>query len=165
MMSLVPMVSAERPLDFGMKNETKTMIEEKKATIDDLKAKIDECKGKQTEDCKQAKRDYVDKLHVRAQHVLEPTLKRAEQLEVKLNRIVTQLNATEINTTSLINKIDEARLDYDEYMSLFNQSKQANATQKDELMKQATRKLREAHQELKDAHVLLKEIVVQLRKH
>jgi len=88
-------------------------------------------------------------------------LKRAEQLEAKLERIVERMKASGVDVSILsdafASKIVDARTAYDQSTQLFEQARAAEAGQKDELMKQATSELRESHKILKEAHVLLRD--------
>ena len=161
---LIPVALADKPANVGMKNETKTMIAEKKATMEELKNNTEACKGNKNETCKQIRRDFVDKIHTSTHQKIGPILIRTEKLELKLDRILSKLNVTDVNTTALHLKLDEARTAYNESVVLFNKAHEAGMEkQRDEFMKLSTQKLRESLKAIKEAHEILKEIVKSLR--
>ena len=137
-------------------------------TREEIKSLRDQVKGaceadKASEACQNASMDARDAKHTllgRIADKMGPTFKRAGQLELRLTRIVERLakngkDTSGLDTSAIKAKIDEANALFNEGKALFEQARNAEPGQKDELMKQAAQKFRDANKALKDARALI----------
>ena len=93
---------------------------------------------------------------------------KSEQLEIKLDRIMTKLEEKGYDTSStetLVNefkaKIDQAKGNYDIARAKYDEIEGSGRV--NEIMKEANSFMRAAHQNLKEAHVILKQILREIK--
>jgi len=94
---------------------------------------------------------------------------KSEQLEAKLQRILTRLEAAGNDVTNLEDLIDKFHNKIEEAKDKWEQARQKYAQavkpgQIDEAMKEVNQKIREAHEKLKESHQTLKEIINKIRE-
>ena len=93
---------------------------------------------------------------------------KSEQLEIKLDRIMTKLEEKGYDTSStetLVNefkaKIEEAKENYDSARAKYDEIEGSGRV--NTIMKEANSYMRAAHQNLKEAHMILKQILSEIK--
>jgi len=145
---------------------------EKKEEIKALREKVKAaCEDKQSQECKDARMEARGAKHDILGRIAEkmgPTFKRADQLKKKLAQVVAHLakkgkDVSGLNTGAIEAKITEAQNLFDEGKVLFEQARNAEPGQKDELMKQAAQKFRAANAALKEVRSLIRDWLKSVR--
>ncbi len=165
------------------KEEIKIEIEAQISEVESLKTQIETADTREeilslAKQLKDILQDIKHKIKFHEELLLHKRvgeiIKQAENLEIKLNKVIARLKEQGLNTATVQDSIDEfnlkielAKTKYNEGVSLFEEAKEKRDSDKQaaqDLVKQAHEKFREAHQALKEAASILRKIVVEFKQ-
>jgi len=167
--------------DISIKEDAMSKIDAHIASIESAKAKVEALTSESTREdynaatkelrnaINEARKDLKTSAHSLVSRRMGVVIGMAEQLEKRLDNMVSKIAEKGIDTSSVDvaafkAKVDEAKRLHAEAISLFEKSKTAEKDAKVDLVKQANEKLREAYAALKESHQILKDIVAQLKR-